>query len=225
MTTINTQQSLNGGQSQAAQQLAGNFDTFLTLLTTQLQNQDPLSPMDSNQFTQQLVMFSQVEQQINTNDNLQSLIALNLSQTANSAVNYIGRSVVMTNGEGSLETSSTDDGTKSCDWTYNLASAAAGTTLTVKDASGKVVYTTSGSTAAGNNDFNWNGEDSNGNLLPDGKYTLSVSATASDGSAITSTLASKAIVTAVDMSGTTPMLVLGAMEIPLSDVSLVGAPS
>ena len=225
MTTINTQQTLNGGQSQAAQQLAGNFDTFLTLLTTQLQNQDPLSPMDSNQFTQQLVMFSQVEQQINTNDNLQSLIALNLSQTANSAVNYIGRSVVMTNGEGSLETSSTDTNTKSCDWTYNLASASAGTTLTVKDANGKVVYTKSGNTSAGNNDFTWDGTDSNGNTLPDGKYTLSVSATASDGSAITTTLASKAIVTAVDMAGTTPMLVLGSMEIPLSDVSLVGAPS
>ncbi len=86
-------------------------------------------------------MFSQVEQQINTNDNLQSLIALNLSQTANSAVNYIGRSVVMTNGEGSLETSSTDTNTKSCDWTYNLALniCPAGTTLTVKDANGKVV--------------------------------------------------------------------------------------
>ena len=224
MTTIDTSGTLNGGQNQAAQQLAGNFDTFLTLLTTQLQNQDPLSPMDSNQFTQQLVMFSQVEQQINTNDNLQSLIALNLSQNANSAVNYIGRSVVMTNGEGALQTNS-DDGTSSCDWTYNLASASAGTTLTVKDANGKVVYTTSGATSAGNNDFTWDGKDSNGNQLPDGKYTLSVSATGSDGSAITTTIASKAIVTAVDMAGTTPMLVLGSMEIPLSDVSLVGAAS
>jgi flagellar basal-body rod modification protein FlgD len=223
MTTIDTSGTLNGGQSQAAQQLAGNFDTFLTLLTTQLQNQDPLSPMDSNQFTQQLVMFSQVEQQINTNDNLQSLIALNLSQNANSAVNYIGRSVVMTNGEGALQ--SNGDGTSSVDWTYNLASASAGTTLTVKDANGKVVYTTTGSTSAGNNDFTWDGKDSNGNQLPDGKYTLSVAATGSDGSAITTTLASKAIVTAVDMAGSTPMLVLGSMEIPLSDVSLVGAPS
>ncbi len=98
MTTIDTSQTLNGGQSQAAQQLAGNFDTFLKLLTTQLQNQDPMSPMDSNEFTQQLVAFSSVEQQINTNDNLQSLIALSLSQQASAAVNYIGHSVVMTNG-------------------------------------------------------------------------------------------------------------------------------
>src|SRR6202000_1016810 len=86
----------------AMSQLAGNFSTFLTLLTTQLQNQDPMSPMDSNQFTQQLVEFSGVEQQINTNDNLQSLIALSLSQQASSAVNYIGHSVVMTSGKGAL---------------------------------------------------------------------------------------------------------------------------
>ena len=223
MTTIDTSGTLNSGQSQAATQLAGNFDTFLKLLTTQLQNQDPLSPMDSNQFTQQLVAFAGVEQQINTNDNLQSLIALSLSQNASSAVNYIGRTVVMTNGTGALESDA--DGNSGVTWTYNLASAAAGTTLTVKDANGKVVYTTSGGTGKGNNDFTWDGKDANGNQLPDGRYTLSVSATAADGSAITSTIASKALVTAVDMSGTTPQLVLGAMEIPLSDVSLVGTSS
>jgi flagellar basal-body rod modification protein FlgD len=215
MTTIDTTGTLNSQQQQATQQLAGNFDTFLKLLTTQLQNQDPLSPMDSNQFTQQLVAFSGVEQQINTNDNLQSLIALSMSQQASSAVNYIGHSVVMTNGMGALQNGAVD-------WTYNLAAPAAGTTLTVTDSTGKVVYTGSGSTAQGNNDFAWNGQDSSGNQLPDGQYTLSVAATASDGTAITSTIASKAIVTAVDMSGSTPQLVLGAMEIPLSSVSMVG---
>ena len=218
MTTIDTSQTLNGAQSQASQQLAGNFDTFLKLLTTQLQNQDPMSPMDSNEFTQQLVAFSSVEQQINTNDNLQSLIALSLSQQASAAVNYIGHSVVMTSGKSALQSGA-------CDWTYNLGAGASATTLTVKDASGKVVYSGSGETQAGNNDFAWDGKDANGNQLPDGQYTLSVTATAADGSAITSSIASKALVTAVDMSGTTPMLVLGAMEIPLSDVSLVGSTS
>src|SRR3984885_14668409 len=150
MTTIDTNGTLNSQQSQATQQLAGNFDTFLKLLTTQLQNQDPLSPMDSNQFTQQLVAFSGVEQQINTNDNLQSLIALSLSQQASSAVNYIGHSVVMTGGKGAVENGAVD-------WTYNLGAPASGTTLTVTDASGKVVYTGSGGTAQGNNDFAWNG--------------------------------------------------------------------
>ena len=102
-TTSAAAATASAAPSAAQTQLAGNFDTFLTLLTTQLQNQDPLNPMDSNQFTQQLVAFSGVEQQINTNANLQSLIALSLSQQASSAVNYIGHSVVMTSGKGALE--------------------------------------------------------------------------------------------------------------------------
>ncbi len=215
MTTVDPNASLNSNQSVATQQLAGNFDTFLTLLTTQLQNQDPLSPMDSTQFTQQLVEFSSVEQQMNTNTNLQSLIALSMSQQASAAVNYIGHTVVMTNGMGSLANGKVD-------WTYNLSAPSAGTTLTVTNAAGHVVYTTSGSTTAGNSDFSWDGQDANGNQLPDGQYTLSVSATAQDGSAVSSTIASKALVTAVDMSGSTPQLILSSMEIPLSDVSLVG---
>jgi flagellar basal-body rod modification protein FlgD len=85
------------------------------------------------------------------------------------------------------------------------------------------VYSQAGSTSAGNNDFDWNGKDTNGNQLADGQYTLNVSAAAADGSAVSSTIASKAIVTAVDMSGTTPQLVLSSMEIPLSEVSLVGS--
>ncbi|MEI9931484.1 MAG: flagellar hook capping FlgD N-terminal domain-containing protein [Rhizomicrobium sp.] len=114
MTTIDTGSTLNGAQNSAAQQLAGNFDTFLQLLTTQLQNQDPMSPMDSNQFTQQLVEFAGVEQQMNTNTNLQSLIALSMSQQASAAVGYIGHTVVMTSGKGSLANGNVD-------WTYNLS--------------------------------------------------------------------------------------------------------
>src|ERR1700742_1552016 len=150
--------SSSSTQSAAQTQLSGNFDTFLQLLTTQLQNQDPLSPMDSTQFTQQLVAFSGVEQQINTNDNLKSLIALNLSQQASAAVNYIGHSVVMTSGKGSLANGNVD-------WTYNLSAPSAGTTLTVTNAAGQVVYSTSGSTSSGNNDFTWNGQDASGNQL------------------------------------------------------------
>src|SRR6266852_7931029 len=89
--------------------LAGNFQTFLTLLTTQLQNQDPLSPLDTNQFTQQLVSFSEVEQQINTNTNLQSLIAMQNTSQALSAlplvgqtINYSGATAPLANGKASF---------------------------------------------------------------------------------------------------------------------------
>src|SRR4051812_45000764 len=83
----------------AAKTLAGNFNTFLTLLTTQLQNQDPLNPMDSNQFTQQLVQFSHVEQQLNTNDNLKTLIDLTKNRGAADSMSYLGKTVTVSNGK------------------------------------------------------------------------------------------------------------------------------
>ena len=196
------------------QELSGNFNTFLTLLTTQLQNQDPLNPMDSSQFTQQLVMFSQVEQQIDTNQNLQTLIALNQSNTLSNATTYLGKSVTITTGNGALQ-----DGT--CTWRYALGADAANSTVTVTNSNGQVVYTAPGETASGGHDFTWNGEDASGNQLPDGVYKLSVSASAPDGSAIQSAIAFKGVVDEVNMTGNEPLLMIGPMGVPLSQVSAI----
>jgi len=92
--------------AQTAQQsvsLAEDFTQFLTLLTTQLQNQDPLSPLDSNEFTNQLVQFSQVEQGINTNSKLDDLLSLQLNGAATSALGYVGLDVQYVSAEVSLE--------------------------------------------------------------------------------------------------------------------------
>src|SRR6201996_1325219 len=122
----------NGTQSSGdgLGQLSSNFSTFLTLLTTQLKNQDPTSPMDSNQFTQQLVQFSQVEQQIDTNTNLKSLIAQGTSQAASYATSYLGKNVSVTNGNASLAAGSAN-------WSYTLGATAASSTLTVTNSAGK----------------------------------------------------------------------------------------
>ena len=213
-TTTGTTSSTNNS---AMQQLSGNMNTFLTLLTTQLQNQDPLSPMDSTQFTQQLVEYSQVEQQINTNTNLQSLISLQQSGAGAAAVGYLGKDVTVTNGQAALT-----NGTAS--WNYTLGSSASSTALTVTNSSGQVVYTGTGSTSSGSNTFSWNGEDSSGNQLPDGTYTLAVNSVASDGSTVTSTVSSSGTVSEINLSGTTPQLMIGSLAVPLSQVSLVQNP-
>ncbi|MBI3675730.1 MAG: flagellar hook assembly protein FlgD [Proteobacteria bacterium] len=201
-------------QTNATKQLAGNFDTFLKLLTTQLQNQDPMSPMDSNQFTQQLVQFSQVEQQINTNDNLKSLISLGKSRSASDAVGYLGKSVTVTTGHGLLSGGQAQ-------WSYALGGAASSTTFTVSDAGGKVVYTQAGELTTGQHIFDWNGTDNNGTQLPDGVYTLNVAAKAADGSAVDSAVASKGIVDEVNLTGSEPYLMIGSMAVPLSQVAAV----
>ena len=198
----------------AAQQLSGNFDTFLQLLTTQLKNQDPSSPMDTNQFTQQLVEYSQVEQQIDTNTNLQSLISQGSSQSAAYATSYLGKNVTVSGGQGSLTSGEAS-------WNYNLGAAASSTVLTVTNASGQTVYTGQGSNNQGNNSFNWNGQDANGNQLPDGTYTLSVAASDGNGNAITSAVTSSGQVSEINMTNGTPQLQVGSMQVGLSGISSV----
>lgn len=205
--------SSSSTSNNAMSQLSGNFDMFLQMLTTQLQNQDPLDPMDTSQFTQQLVEYSQVEQQIDTNTNLQTLISQGTSQSAAYATGYLGKTVTVSGGEGSLQNGQAQ-------WTYNLGASATSTTLTVTNSKGTVVYSGSGQTTAGNNVFNWNGQDNNGNQLPDGTYTLGVKASAG-GQTVTTTVSSSGTVSEVDMSNGTPELLIGAMQVPLSSISSV----
>jgi flagellar basal-body rod modification protein FlgD len=212
--TATTSQSSASNSTSGLAQLSNNFDTFLTLLTTQLKNQDPTAPMDSNQFTQQLVEFSQVEQQINTNTNLNTLITQGQSQIGTYATSYLGKTVSVTSGSAALSNGQAN-------WTYTLGTAASQALLTVSDASGKVVYAGTGGTAQGANQFNWNGQDNNGNQLPDGTYTLTVTAKAADGSPVTSAVSSQGVVSEIDMSSGTPKLVVGGMELGLGDIANV----
>jgi flagellar basal-body rod modification protein FlgD len=198
----------------AMAQLSGNFNTFLTLLTNQLKNQDPTAPMDSNQFTQQLVQFSQVEQQINTNDSLKTLISQGTSQAGTFAANYLGKHVSVTSGQASLSNGQAN-------WSYNLGTTAASAVLTVTNANGAVVYNGAGTTNAGTNSFSWNGTDNNGNRVADGTYKLSVAAKDSGGADVTSSVASAGIVNQIDMTSGSPQLVIGSMEVPLSSIAAV----
>ena len=197
--------------TQARQTLSSNYDTFLKLLTAQLQNQDPLSPMDSNQFTQQLVMYSQVEQQITTNDNLSSLIALQKSAAGANAVNYLGRTAFTQGADTSLA-----DG--AANWRYTLPNDASSVTLTVTDASGRTVYTATGASALGDHDFSWDGKNNAGIVQQPGTYTLAVAAKKADGTKLTPTITGVGVVKEVDMSSIDPKVTIGNRSISISEI-------
>src|SRR5208282_3593888 len=119
----------------ASQQLAGNFDTFLQLLTTQLQNQDPLSPLDTNQFTQQLVEFASVEQQVNMNTNMQTMISLQQATEATSALQFLGKTVTVNGSTATLSNATSSPAT----WTFSSPSPATGT-VTIASSTGQTAY-------------------------------------------------------------------------------------
>ena len=184
------------------------------LLTAQLQNQDPLSPMDSTQFTQQLVQFSQVEQQIKTNQNLEGLASQYQAASAGAALSYLGRGALIQS-----DTTRLSGGTAS--WNYSLPTTAGSVTLEVRDASNRTIATADGVRASGTHAFTWNGKDHNGNTMPAGNYHLVVTATDTGGAAITPTLTTQEVIRGVDFSGTTPQIITDSGSHALSTVRAV----
>jgi len=204
----------SGSTANATAGLTQNFNTFLTLLTTQLQNQDPLSPMDTNQFTQQLVSFSEVEQQINTNSNLQQLIALQGASESIAALPLVGQNIEYNSATAPLSNGQAT-------FVYNLPSTTASTALTVVNAAGNVVYTQPGDTSAGTHVFTWNGQTSTGAKLPDGNYTLQIQAVGAAGAAVTPSIASVGTVQAVGVENGIATFTVNSMAIPLSELVTV----
>src|ERR671912_163758 len=96
-TTSNVQATINNAVKSAtdSNSLTNNFQTFLTLLTAQLKNQNPLDPLDTNQFTQQLVQFAGVEQQLKSNDQLKALLELEKTAQSTNALIYVGNTVAV----------------------------------------------------------------------------------------------------------------------------------
>ncbi len=198
--------------------LADNFDTFLTLLTTQLKNQDPLEPMDTKEFVQELTQFSGVEQAIQTNQHLEQLLGLYQTGQATASVGYLGKSVQVQGNTNMLK-----DGQAS--WSYELSAPAASTSIIVENQLGAVVYVGAGSTASGQHDFTWDGKDNDGNPLPEGQYRVSISAVDSQNNPIDISTQIHGIVTAVRSDPTGAVLYIGDIEVPLVDVLKVTEPS
>jgi len=209
--------SSSSALASSRQGIADNFDTFLSILTTQLRNQNPLDPMDTNQFTQQLVQFTSVEQQLKTNEFLEALMLSNQASVNTDAVSYIGKEVTSSGDRAQLV-----NGVAT--WGFNAETIASDATVTIKDSLGNVVYAENGSLAAGAGTFAWDGRGSDGNMRPDGVYTISISAKNLAGRNVNVSTETRGIVTAVDFSGQEPVLTTGGGTVRLSDVTNVRVP-
>lgn len=219
LPTSSSSSSSSGGStlgSSTDQTIAGNFQTFLSLLTTQLQNQNPLSPLDTNQFTQQLVEFAGVEQQLKTNDSLSTLVSLQQSAQATQALEYVGKTAIVTGNTTALSNSSAT-------WELNVPSNST-VKLSIANSAGQTVYSGNFSANAGNNQpFTWKGQGNDGTQWPDGQYTLTATATDSNGNNVAITTQVGGTVSSVDLTQSPPLLSINGSTYTLSQVKAIGA--
>ena len=206
--------SINSRMTNSKASLADSEQTFLALMTTQLKNQDPLSPVDSNQYTQQIVQMTGVEQQLLTNDLLKLLVGMN-DAGLSSSVGMIGKEVTTETDAATLA------GGKAA-FDFTLPRAAGTLKLEVVNAAGQTVATINPTEMTkGDHTVTWNGKNSAGNQLEDGGlYTLKVAAADTAGSSMTvaATSTTKGVVTAVSLENGATVVTVGGRKIPISAI-------
>jgi flagellar basal-body rod modification protein FlgD len=221
-TTVPTSSTSNSSASSAnalaSQQIAGNFQSFLQLLTTQLQNQNPLSPLDTNQFTQQLVEFAGVQQQLNTNDSLATLVSLQQATQSTEALSYVGKTVTVSGNTATMTNSQAV-------WALSVPSAST-VDVSIASSTGQTVFTGTYNVSAGNNQpFEWNGMGSDGTQNPDGNYTLTATAKDSAGNTVGVTTSVGGVVSSVNLTQSPPLLTVGGQTYTLSQIQSIIATS
>ena len=219
-----SQQQVASGSSannpdQAAVGLAEDFDDFLSLLTTQLQNQDPTEPMSTEEFTNQLVQFSQVEQQINSNQKLDDLIALQNQDPLQTATGFVGLRASFDGRKFFY------DGDNPSRLSYSLNNPSEQTEITVLDQFGGEVYSTDGRTGAGAHEFIWDGTDNAGNPVEPGTYQIDVRAQTEDGDPVTTATLVSGRVRGIESDGQQTFLLVGERAIPQSQILRIEEPA
>jgi flagellar basal-body rod modification protein FlgD len=203
--------------SQDAKGLSDNYQLFLTLLTTQLKNQSPLSPMDANQFTSQLVQYSSVEQAIKMNSNLEEMKSALAISNATSLLAYVGTNVTADGAKTVLQDNKAQ-------WNFTVPRAATAE-ISVKDSSGNVVYTKTVNATSGSNSFVWNGVGNDNRSSPDGTYSISITAKDSAGDSVKASTDVSGVVEALDFTDGQPYLVIGGAKISIWSVNSIKAGS
>ncbi len=204
-----------GANALASQQIAGNFQSFLTLLTTQLQNQNPLDPLDTNQFTQQLVEFAGVQQQLNTNDLLATLVSLQQTTQSTQALEFVGKSAAVNGATAPMVQSQAA-------WELSFPSNASAT-ITISAANGQTAFTGDFNITAGKNQpFIWNGLGTDGTTKwPDGNYTISVVAKDANNNPVAVATQIVGTINSVDLTQSPPLLSIGTQTFTLNQINSI----
>ena len=197
--------------------LANNFQTFLTLLTTQLQNQNPLDPLDTNQFTQQLVQFASVEQQLKQNDQLSTLVNLQKTAQSTAALSYVGYTAVVDGSKAPF------DGTNSAAWTLKVPNDTTAS-ITITNSAGQTVFSGTYPVQKGNPTFTWDGKGNDGTQWPAGNYTLNASGKDSTGNNIAIPSEVQGVVDSVDLTASPPLLSIGGQSSTTDQIRRVVRP-
>jgi flagellar basal-body rod modification protein FlgD len=197
-----------------AKKLANDLDDFMTLLTTQLQHQDPLDPMDATEFTSQLVQFASVEQQIAANSNLETLILAQENSQLASVASYVGRMVEVQSNAVQVYNGQSE-------FNYVLLDNAKSTIVNIQDMNGNTLFTAEGEVTQGKHGVVWDGTDLNGNKVKDGIYKLTVSSLDEDGAPVDVMTTSLGKVTGVSYADNEPTLLLNNLEVSLAQVITV----
>jgi flagellar basal-body rod modification protein FlgD len=196
-----------------AKTIASNFTSFLQLLTTQLKNQNPLDPLDTNQFTAQLVQFAQVEQQLKSNDQLATLVSLQKVTQSTAALEFVGQTVAVDGATAPLT-----DG--QAVWNLSVPKPAVAT-INITSASGQTVFSGNFNLNAGQSPFVWDGRDNNGQQWPDGNYTISVNAQDSNRQPVSVPTEIKAPVDSVDLTQSPPLLSIAGQQYTMDKIKRV----
>jgi flagellar basal-body rod modification protein FlgD len=211
-TTSTTTTSQTASQT-ALSSLSGNFQTFLSMLMTQLQNQDPTSPMDTNQFTSQLVEFASVEQQINTNSSLTQLIQLTQAGDVLQSSAMVGKQVAVESDHIPVQS-----GTGTVDFTMQSAGTVG---IAIYNDAGTKLYDTTLNASSGANTWTWNGQTSSGTQVADGSYRIAVVTADSSGNTSSVPFTVVGTATGVQQGSSALQLQLGALSVDFSAVKSV----
>jgi flagellar basal-body rod modification protein FlgD len=231
VSSLSANQGINnastGSSKTSMSALGDTFDSFLILLTQQMKNQDPLKPMDATQFTTQLVQFTQVEQQIRQNQNLEAMIVLQHSTLVSSMTSYLGKTVD-TKGESVYLTESGN-----ADISYTLPEGVATVEMSILDSTGnvlrKVTLDKTTETSKGAHVYSWDGKNTGGIRMTEGSYSVQFRALDTAGNAaksangvpVTVSTTSSGKVTNVGIVDGQIILTVGGAKIPLAEVGSI----